>query len=36
MFPNCIDRFGRQERETKQQQANKEKPRIKQTNKKWE
>ena len=26
MFPNCIDRFGRQKRETKQQ-TNKEKPR---------
>ena len=27
MFPNYIDRFGRQKRETKQQQRNKEKPR---------
>ena len=27
MFPNCIDRFGRQKRETKQQQTKKEKPR---------
>ena len=26
MFPNCIDRLGRQKRETKQQQTNKEKP----------
>ena len=25
MFPNCIDCFGRQETETKQQQTNKEK-----------
>ena len=25
MFPNCIDRYGRQKRETKQQQKNKEK-----------
>ena len=30
MFPYCIDRFGRQKRETKQQQqTNKEKPRKK-------
>ena len=27
MFSNYIDRFGRQKRETKQQQRNKEKPR---------
>ena len=25
MFPNCIDRYGRQKRETKQPQKNKEK-----------
>ena len=36
MFPNCIDRLGRQKRETKQQQTNKEKPRKTETNKKWE
>ena len=29
MFSNCIDRLGRQKRETKQQQINKEKPRKK-------
>ena len=29
MFPNWIDRFGRQKRETIQQQTNKEKPRKK-------
>ena len=29
MFPNWIDRFGRQKRETTQQQTNKEKPRKK-------
>ena len=29
MFPNCIDRFGRQKREITQQQTNKEKPRKK-------
>ena len=29
VFPNCIDCFGRQKRETTQQQANKEKPRKK-------
>ena len=29
MFPNCIDRFGRQKRETKVQQANKEKTKEK-------
>ena len=29
MFPNCIDRLGRQKRETKQQHTNKEKPRKK-------
>ena len=27
MFPNCIDRFGREKRETKVQETNKEKPR---------
>ena len=32
MFPNCIDCHGRQKRETKQQQANKEESRKKQTN----
>ena len=26
MFPNCIDRFGRQKKVTKQQQLNREKP----------
>ena len=34
MFPNCTDGFGRKKRETKVQQANKEKPREK--NEKWE
>ena len=29
MFPNCIDRLGRQKRETKQQQRKKEKLRKK-------
>ena len=29
MFPNYIDRFGRQKRETKGQETNKEKPRKK-------
>ena len=29
MFPNCIDRFGCQKRETKVQQANKEKTKEK-------
>ena len=29
MFPKCIGRFGRQKRETKSQQTNKEKPRKK-------
>ena len=29
MVPNCIDRFGRQEKETTQQKTNKEKPRKK-------
>ena len=32
MFPNCIDRFGRNERETKVQQTNKEKPNKKMKN----
>ena len=36
MFANCIDRVGRQKRETKKQQTNKEKPKKKSTNKKWE
>ena len=27
MFPNHVDRFGRQKRETTQQQTNKKKPR---------
>ena len=29
MFPNCIDRFGHQKKEAKQQQTNKEKLRKK-------
>ena len=29
MFSNCIDRFGHQKSEAKQQEANKEKPRKK-------
>ena len=29
MFPNCIDRFGRQKRETKVQQTNNEKTKEK-------
>ena len=29
MFPNCIDRFGHQKKEVKQQQTNKEKLRKK-------
>ena len=29
MFPNCLDHLGRQKRETKKQQTNKEKPRKK-------
>ena len=33
MFPNCIDRFGRQKRETKQQQTNKQKTTKKKINK---
>ena len=32
MFPNCIDHFGRQEKETTQQKTNKEKPRKKNGN----
>ena len=32
MFPNCIGRFGRNERETKVQQTNKEKPNKKMKN----
>ena len=32
MFPNCIDHFGRNERETKVQQTNKEKPNKKMKN----
>ena len=33
MFPNCIDRFGHQKKEVKQQQTNKEKQ--KKINKNW-
>ena len=29
MFPDCIDRLGRQKRETEEQQTNNEKPREK-------
>ena len=36
MFPNCIDRRGRQKRKRIQQQTNKEKPKKKQTSKTWE
>ena len=37
MFSNCIERLGhKRNKQTKQQQTNKEKPRQKLTNKKWE
>ena len=36
MFPNCIERLCHKKNKTKQQETNKEKPRKKQTNKKWE
>ena len=36
MFPICIERLGHQKRETEQEQTNKEKPRKKEADKKWE